>query len=171
MKYKKILALDPSGNFNEGKGTTGWCIYEVEEKLVSITDFISAKKYETQESYWGAHILLIEKYKETYGASLGIVLEDYMLYEHKMKTQTHSRMETPKVIGVLEYHCWTQGYECHKQAAHEVKNRWADPILLEEGIIQVKGTGVCIPGQTKRINRHCKDAIRHAVHFGIFKNN
>ena len=29
----KILALDPSGNFKEGKGTTGWCLLDENCKI------------------------------------------------------------------------------------------------------------------------------------------
>ena len=169
MKYEAILALDPSGNFNEGKGTTGWCTYNTAGNYVISTGFISAKDYDTQEAYWDAHLKLIEEYVETY-TNILILVEDYVLYESKAMTQTHSRMETPKVIGIIEHHAWQNKYSLQKQPAHEVKNRWTDPILAHEGIIKKKGNYYVIPGFTTKINRHCKDAIRHAVHYNMFKN-
>ncbi len=37
--YKYVLALDPSGNYNEGKGTTGMCLFDTSlMKTTFITD-------------------------------------------------------------------------------------------------------------------------------------
>ena len=48
-----IVALDPSGNYSEGNGTTGVC--ELEGKLATVSD-IHAGAYECAEEYWKAHI-------------------------------------------------------------------------------------------------------------------
>ena len=51
MKYKYIIALDPSGNFEEGKGTTGCCLFSAEKKNIISTWSIRASKYKSKEEY------------------------------------------------------------------------------------------------------------------------
>ena len=43
-KFKYILALDPSGNFSEGKGITGWCLMNDKGELIE-TGVIKATTY------------------------------------------------------------------------------------------------------------------------------
>lgn len=166
--YKTILALDPSGSFCEGKGTTGWCLCDGDTRTPVEVGYLSATDYDCMESYWEAHVELIEKYQ---GEDTIIVIEDYLLYASKAQEQVNSRMETPKLIGVLQHQCWTMEQDYIMQLAAEVKNRWTDEILAHKGFIVKKGKGFALSTDpTKPINRHCKDAIRHAVHFAYFKN-
>jgi hypothetical protein len=167
MKYKKLLAQDPSGNFNEGKGTTGWCLFDCEKIKVISTGFINAKDFKCQEDYWNAHLILISAHCLK---GIGLLVEDYLLYSTKTNEQILSRMETPKVIGVIEHFAWQNEIICHKQLASEVKQRWTDQILEHEGIIERKGRYYTLPDNKIALNRHCKDAIRHATHFTFFKN-
>ena len=37
-------------------------------------------------------------------------MEDYMLYPNKAKSQVNSRMETPKLIGVIQLNCYSKRY-------------------------------------------------------------
>ena len=168
MKYKHILALDPSGSFHEGKGTTGWCVLDAQTIQVLKTGFIAAKDFPGMEDYWGDHLLLI---KQLCTEDTIVVIEDYLLYESKLDTQINSRMETPKLIGLLQYSLWEKHIPYYMQTAVEVKKRWADNILIHKGIFIPKGNGVCLPIDTsKLINRHCKDSVRHAVHYATFRN-
>lgn len=169
MQYRYILALDPSGNFNEGKGTTGWCLFNTVQNSVANVGSLQASDYKQMETYWNQHLILIEKYIKKYKKDLIIVIEDYLLYESKIKTQIHSRMETPKLIGVLQYYCYKENIPYAMQMASEVKNRWNDKILLYKKYITEKGKHFYLPNGII-LNRHNKDAIRHAIHYNIFKN-
>jgi hypothetical protein len=67
------------------------------------------------------------------------------------------------------------------QRAVDVKKRWSDIILEEEGIITRVTTtkvfehchgksGFALPKTLQRLMSHELDAIRHAVHYAMFKN-
>lgn len=168
MNYKYILALDPSGNYDEGKGTTGCCIIKAETNTIIETKSIYANAYNCQFEYWQAVLLYITKAFVKY-KSMIVVIEDFMLYKSKAQAQVNSKMETPKLIGVLEFFCTEREIPTVLQAAHEVKNRWNDEVLLYKGYIVRHGRQfrTC---NDKNIDRHALDAIRHAVHYLTFKN-
>jgi hypothetical protein len=169
MPYDFILAIDPSGSFSEGKGCTGWCILEHQAQRITLTGNIHAKSYQQMESYWQAHLSLINRFKDKYKQRLCVVMEDYILYASKSEAQINSRMETPKLIGIVQLHCFMCGVPYHMQLAAQVKNRWTDDILNHKGILLKKKKQLVTPsGET--VDRHCRDAIRHAVHFSTFKN-
>lgn len=170
MQYKFILALDPSGNFTEGKGTTGWCIFNTSDDKVIKAGSISAKDFTTKEGYWNEHLSLITKTKKNYNKNLIIVMEDYFLYASKAQDQINSRMETPKLIGIIQLHCYAQGIPVFMQKASEVKNRWTNNILHHKEYINEHKRGYVIPNSKEQIDRHCLDSIRHAVHYATFKN-
>lgn len=168
---KIILALDPSGSFYEGKGTTGWCLFDTNQNKILTTGDICATKYPAMEQYWHQHCLLIEDMHKAYGSNLFVVMEDYLLYGDKVHSQINSRMETPKLIGLLQYFCWKEYIPYYMQTASEVKNRWTDAILEHKGYIKLEKRRYVVntTGEPQLIHRHCRDAIRHAVHFSTFK--
>ena len=168
MRYQYIVAIDPSGNFNEGKGTTGCCILEANTKTIIETKSISATKFITQFDYWRAVLSYIIKASLKY-KSVGVVVEDFLLYKTKAENQINSKMETPKLIGVLEYFCTEREIPIILQPAHMVKNRWNNDILIHKGFIQPFKKGF-ITHSNKLVDRHAIDAIRHAIHFATFKN-
>lgn len=168
--YKYVLALDPSGNFTEGKGTTGWCVFHADKMEILESSSLSAVGYHEMEQYWDAHLQLINNIRKRYGHEIIVVIEDYLLYATKADNQINSRMETPKLLGLLQYHCWNKRIAYHMQTAAEVKNRWTDEILVHKGYLEKHGNGYSIPRVQKVINRHSKDSIRHAVHFATFRN-
>lgn len=170
MSYKFILAIDPSGSYTEGKGTTGWCVLNVADNMITILDSIEAIKYSCAESYWQRHCELISEFKKRYKNKFIVVIEDYFLYADKAADQINSRMETPKLIGVLQHYCWQHHIPYEMQSAAQVKPRWTDEILDYKGYVKKKGNRCYMPGTKQPINRHCKDAIRHAVHYTTFKN-
>ena len=171
-RYDLILALDPSGAFNEGKGTTGWCLFDANQMLPLETGFINASKFDSMEAFWDAHIKLINITRADHeNGKFIVVIEDFLLYAHKAEAQINSRMETPKLIGVLQHYCWAVGFDYIMQTASEVKTRWTDEILAHKGYLVPRGKGYALKvNPNKAINRHCKDSIRHAVHFATFKN-
>lgn len=168
-KYRVVLALDPSGNFAEGKGTTGMCIIDNNTNKIMCTQ-LTAKDYDDWFKYYQAHIIMIQGAIKKYGFdNVVLVLEDYLLYADKAQSQTNSRFETPKLIGVIEYMCHEFGVPVVRQAAAQVKTRWANHVLEHEGIIQKASRGYKVNG--KAVSRHQLDAVRHAVHYNTFKNS
>jgi len=170
MLYKYLLAIDPSGSFIEGKGTTGWCVFNCTENKVTIAHSLKAKEHGKMELYWDAHIQLIKDFQKRYGKDLIVIIEDYILYEHKMKDQINSRMETCKVIGIIQHYCYLQGLPYCMQLAATVKNRWTNDILGYKKYVFKKSRSYCLSDRKTILDRHALDSIRHAVHFATFKN-
>ena len=169
--FSHILAIDPSGNFEEGKGTTGMCLFDSDKNRIVAVKNLSASDYKTKEDYWQAHVNSINKIiSNPKFPRVVIVIEDFMLDPKRALQQSHSRMETPKLIGIIQLHCTNNSIAYAMQRPTDVKTRWADYILeYKKYILKHKNTYV-LPGSNKSISRHCKDAIRHAVHYSLFKN-
>ncbi len=169
-KYEYILAFDPSGNFNEGKGTTGWVLMDARERLVA-RGYISAEDYECAEDYWNAHIELIRYNHKKYGTNLIVVIEEYVLYRERSLNQTNSKMETCRLIGAMQYICWKLKQDYSMQLASEVKNRWSDELLLREQILyRNRGNLIHTDSNLSLGLSHTRDAFRHATHFAVCKN-
>lgn len=156
----RVLAFDPSGNFHEGKGTSGICLLEngIPRRLLEI----GAKNYDSDTAYWDAHIKAID-----WGAPTHIVIEGYRLYNHKgMKasTQSNSDLETPQLIGAIKLYCYQQGIPLTVQYAHEVKSRWADKVLIAKGYLDEDKKF-----DRKQTNTHKRDSMRHGLHFSRYK--
>ena len=162
---KTILAIDPSGNFNEGEGTTGWVLMREDYRVLD-GGHISATNYDCAERYWNEHIQLIENTKFDY-----IIIEGYKLYNHhgmKAEVQAHSELETSQLIGILKYWCFITHYNLTIQYASDVKTRWSNKILTDLGLLTKKGQYYCIGINQLLCNRHERDALRHAVHFNRY---
>jgi hypothetical protein len=159
----KILALDISGNFKEGKGTTGICIMENGE--IMKLDVLKAGNFDSIEAYWDAHNVYIQQEWPDH-----IVMEGYKLYNHKgmaAKTQANSDLETPQLLGYLKMVCWNLDIPITIQYASEVKTRWQEPILVHLNILQQKGTKYYWNGQSTVT--HTRDALKHALHWWRYK--
>ena len=169
MSYKTILAIDPSGNYEEGKGTTGTCLIDCIVGTILNTKDIHACHYKSKEEYWQAHCDYIQQVYQTHPNTL-IVIEDFTLDPRRAMQQSHSKMETPKLIGILQLHCQQHNIPYKMQRAVEVKNRWADHILEFKKYIIKKNRMYYTSVSNYPISRHCKDAIRHAVHCMTFYN-
>ena len=171
MSYKYIFAFDPSGNFHEGKGTTGWVLMDYKERLLE-RGYISAKQYRCPEEYWQAHIDLIEKYHNLYEGNLIIVIEDYVLYRDKSGTQTNSKIETCRLLGVLQWACWVLKQPYTLQLAASVIPRWPDELLYREGIIRKEGHNIIHNQSNMSLGLiHTRDAFRHALHYAVTRNH
>lgn len=169
MNYEAILAIDPSGNFEEGKGTTGVCIFDcAKNKILELVD-IHAAAFKTKEEYWQQHCNLVQIFRQRFPKSI-VIIEDFTLDPRRALQQSHSKMETSKLIGILQLYCQQTNIPYRMQRAVDVKNRWADHILEYKNYIIKKNNMYYIPDVSKPMSRHCKDAIRHAVHFATFYN-
>lgn len=160
-----ILSFDPSGNYNEGKGTTGWCLLDTVTNKIAKFGVIKALKYNSLEEYWQAHIILID---DLSGYGCTIVIEDYFLYANRATSQINSKFETPRLIGVIQYECFIRGITLVFQTASAVKLRWTDKILEHKNLIEEREGSYWI-GEIK-LSEHCLDSIRHAIHYATFGN-
>lgn len=165
-----VLAIDPSGNFNEGKGCTGWVFYRPDSQHVWKFGEIDASTFKSMEEYWYAHLELINNLNDLCkekGYRFHLVIEDFLLYKNKAVEQTNSRFETPKLIGAIQIFCYIYNIPINFQTATSVKKRWEDNILVKKGILEKSGNFYLINGC--KTNDHIRDALRHAVHYGTFK--
>jgi hypothetical protein len=156
----RLLSLDISGNFKEGKGTSGICIMD-DGKIRSLSE-LKASDYDSAERYWNAHRKLLEQMKPDY-----LVFEGFRLYETKAKTQIHSEFETPQLIGCLKMFCFDLNIPYLVQFAGEVKKRWHEDILVKKGILELKNGRYLWNG--KATNGHMRDALKHVLHFSRYK--
>lgn len=164
-----IVGIDPSGSFNEGKGTTGFCFIAVREKHVYNSPAIYAKQFKTAEEYWQAHITLLnQQYKRTNG-NLVLSIEDYVLYGNKAKSQTNSSMETSQLIGIIKMWAHTNGVPYTIRNASIAKKRWTNEILEHKGFIKKVGRQYYNHVGQPLVS-HTLDAMRHAVHCLYFEN-
>ena len=53
--------------------------------------------------------------------TLTVVVEDYLLYADKLEAQTYSKCETPRLLGILEYWCYSRNIPIVFQTAALVK--------------------------------------------------
>lgn len=150
----RILALDPSGEWRKGKGTTGYC-YMVDGEILKAGE-VKAQDFSSAPEYWSYHKSLIYGFDPDH-----VVCESYQLYNHpgkRAEMQSYSYMETPQLIGVITVACWEAKIPLTFQTASQAKRRWSDRLLVDEGYIQTK----------KGYSTHMLDAIRHAVHFNRY---
>jgi len=163
MRSKYALCLDPSGNYNEGKGTTGWVLMDLETKKVIKFGVLKAAAASSQMDYWDKHIELIEglsAYKPV------VVAEDYLLYADKAEAQINSRLETPQLLGIIQYECWKRNIDIHMQPAVRVKTRWSEKILVHKGYLTVRGRKYLLNNHT--VVGHIRDALKHGIHYATF---
>lgn len=151
----RILCFDPSGNFTEGKGTTGWAIFEDGE----LKDFgeIKSSDFAFQEEYWADHERLI------FAISPDLILcESYHLFGQKAKAQTGSAMETSQLIGYMKMVAWKCDIVWVFQHPDQ-KTPVNDERLVRAGVFMKKGNKhYCMDRPT---NLHMRDAIRHGVYY------
>lgn len=169
--HRYLLALDPSGSFYEGKGTTGWCVFDTKHNRFITCGSVFAKDYRCAEEYWNSCLDVIRFFRNKYNKQLMVVCEDYLLYATKLQDQINSRMETCKLIGALQLFCYKRNIYYYMQTAAEVKTRWSDKILEHKGYIKPYRRGYLpTTGITDSYTHHSLDAIRHAIHYATFRN-
>ena len=166
--YDYVLAFDPSGSFHEGKGITGWCFYDCKAKKIKRAGVINSKDFTTAPAYWNAHTDLIYELHQSFKPRFLVIAEDYLLYADKAEAQINSRMETCRLLGILEHSCWDWGIPFHMQTASQVVNRWNNQVLEFKKILYFEGNRPHLMVTQKPVSRHTLDAIRHAIHYATF---
>lgn len=161
----RVLCFDPSGNWSEGKGHTGWALFDGSGELLKFGD-IAAEDYESTERYWYAHKELMDELDIHYLRFDKIVCESYRLQSGKALQQSWSSMETSQLIGFLRMDAWDRDVDWIFQDPKD-KVSVADPILVRLGVFELKGGKHYCQG--KPTNLHMRDAIRHGIFY--FKHN
>lgn len=156
---RRILAIDPSGNFQEGKGTTGYVLIDLHDNnnydIIEIGD-IRADKFSNRLDYWSEHVKLLNPKNFDF-----LVMEDFRLYNHpgmSAATQSGSLMETPRLLGLLEHTCHILKKPYVLQMASMLKP-FSDSILVELGILDKVGKHYYL--KDKATNDHIRSAFKH----------
>lgn len=164
MKRKYVLGIDPSGAFNEGKGTTGMCLLsKAKYYRLDRAWEIRAKDFFSAEQYWYEHLRYIERIHKQH-PNLVVSFEEYILYAQKAAAQINSHFETSQLIGVIRLYCWQNNIPVFSRPAARAKPRWTDEILVHKGILSEEDV-------VNGYSPHIKDAIRHAMHCIAFELN
>lgn len=147
----RVNTIDPSGNYEEGHGTTGIGYFE-DSKLYAFCD-VAAKDFLQVELYW----------KEVADRLLGgdpqtIVCESFRLQKAKAGVQIGSWLETPQMIGYLRMRCFARNIKWVYQNPQD-KVRVSDAILEHLGVLTRKVNRYYALGTMT--NDHIRDAIRH----------
>ena len=157
----RVISIDPSGNFEEGKGVTGYIVAKVDEETgeyeITSTGCIKAEDYETRVQYFNAHKMLLKYYY-----NLAIV-EDYRLYNHKgakAAMQSYSLMETPRLLGVIEMESFVTRVPIHWQMASEVMTAFSEDVLVARGELFKVGNKYRLRNNMT-VNRHERSAYKH----------
>lgn len=152
----KVLSFDPSGNYNEGKGTSGYAI-SVDNSLPFMLGDIKSEGFSSRQAYWYDHSNLIKVTNPDV-----VVIESYKLFGHKSKQQIGSILETPQMIGYLEMVCWELNIPVIYQDP-STKLRHTDEILTKLEILTKHGNKHYYKGEST--NLHMRDALRHNIYF------
>lgn len=169
-KFKYILGIDPSGNYTEGKGITGWCLMNEQGELLEIGQ-IKAQSYHRPEEYWNAHKNMIHHFHEKYQENIIVVIENFILYHDKALSQSNSQMETCRLLGLLQWYLWKKNIPYSLQRATDVKHRWSDDLLARERIIyKDRGYWKHTDSNISLSSTHIRDAFRHAIHYCRCRN-
>lgn len=156
-----LIAIDPSGNFTEGRGTTGIGVF-LDGKL-TYTEAISATEFANMESYWTAHTQqLLDAVRAFWNFDAEVVCESYRLQRTKAMSQSGSSLETPQLIGYLRMFCWEMEIPFTLQDP-AIKTRFNDDVLVNTGVVEKKGRSYFRNG--KPITLHERDAIRHGLYY------
>jgi Holliday junction resolvasome RuvABC endonuclease subunit len=170
LKVRYVLGIDPSGNFKEGKGTTGWSLLDRQSNTFIKCGVIQASKFQTQEAYWLAHKMLIKQmFKDYHTEGIVVSIEDFVLYAREAKAQVNSAMETSQLIGVIKMECYLLSVYLYIRTASQVKRRWADSILCSNGYIYKLARNYYTDCSTYALCEHIRDSMRHAAHCSVFE--
>jgi hypothetical protein len=152
----KVLSFDPSGNYTEGMGTSGYAV-SLDGHLPHKLGDIRAEDYKTREEYWFRHKILIEQQHPDV-----VVIESYRLFGSKAKEQVGSSLETPMLIGYLQMVCYEMQIPVIIQDP-TTKSRHADDVLVKAGVVEKKGIRYYYKGELT--NLHQRDALRHNLYY------
>lgn len=164
-EYRYILGVDPSGNWHEGRGITGFALYDSEEDKILWVDDLKAKDFPTDVAYWYEHFKYIKAKAAEY-EDLLVSIEDYILYSGaRQVAQTWSHLETPQLIGFLKVVLWFANIPYVFRTASVAKRMYPEEKLVRLGYIssKLRGKSTWYFLGDKPLLTHHRDAIKHAI--------
>lgn len=160
---KIVLAIDPSGNFEDGKGHTGLAWSFGDWDNIAITS-VNAKNYPSRIDYWNAvldHIHSLAKKKSALN-TVHVVIEKYVTRSNGFTTGKVS--ETAMFIGVLIYFCEKYNIPYTMQSPSQAKGRYSDESLCRL-FPRITKKGSRYYFDDKCTNDHERDALRHLAFY------
>lgn len=159
------LAIDPSGNFTEGKGHTGVAGIKDNDWSTVFTKSVNASDYESRFEYWTAVKKIIQDYviEKT---PIQVVIESYVVRANGFTTG--KMPETAMLIGVLVYFCEMSGVPVYFQSPSQAKTRFRDG-LIPTYIPQMTVDKNRYYLGKKLTNDHERDALKHLLFFKRYK--
>ena len=159
------LAIDPSGNFEEGKGHTGIASMKNGNWDTVSVSSVNARDYETRFKYWTAVKKVIQDYVLE-GEQLQVVIENYVVRANGFTTG--KMPETAMLIGVLVYFCEMHNIPVYFQSPAHAKSRFKDE-LIPTYIPSMKLVGNKYYLGPKLTNDHERDALKHLLYFKRYR--
>lgn len=162
--HRRIVAVDPSGNFENGHGHTGIAymtvIGDAPKWNSACCTSISAKEYPSRHEYWKA---ILSKILDLTTPDDILVLEKYVVRNNGFTIG--KAPETAMLLGVLVYEINEQDPTIRivEQTPAQAKRRFTDTILegTFPGLVQKSGRWYM---NEQLINEHCRDALRHLAY-------
>lgn len=165
MRAKYIIGIDPSGAFNEGKGTTGLAVLNATTNEIAYTGWIAAVNFPTLEAYFDAHIEWLADCVQRY-QDVVVSIEDYILYADHATAHTNTHLETSQLLGLIKWWCYKNNIVYTIRPAAAVKSRFTNNILKREGYVVERRGGKLFTKvrMSNNLSNHELDAIRHAAY-------
>lgn len=141
VRMQRILCLDPGE-------TMGWCIFQ--NGLLQLCGQLG--------------MLDVNEWHTTLTQFFGVaspthcVIENYVVYAHKLKDHAWNSLFTSRLIGALELMCSARKIPKKFQMASEAKSFATDDKLRRWGLYQTA-------------HRHANDSIRHGLYYMLATSN
>lgn len=160
------LAIDPSGNFEDGKGRTGVAGIDGNDWNTVFTKSVNADDYKSRFEYWNAVKKVIQDYAIE-KIPVQVVIESYVVRANGFTTG--KMPETAMLIGVLLYTCELNNIPVYFQSPAQAKARFKDDLLpsyIPRLTVNEKNRYYL---GTKLTNDHERDALKHLLYFKRYK--
>lgn len=163
----RTIAIDPSGNFEEGKGHTGIAVIDdCDWENVKVLG-VNAKNYTSRHGYWNDIIRAISAQCDV---PAKVVIESYVTRMNGFTIGKQS--ETAMLIGVIVWNLekWEIPYEF--QAPSTAKTRFKDELLPKYYPNLTLDTST---GKNRYfyngtlVSDHIRDAMKHLLYFKRYK--
>lgn len=157
-----VVAIDPSGSFNEGKGKTGIAVCDdIFLPINPIVRSIEAKDYPTRHAYWNAILNYVLAVRPDV-----VVIESFVTRANGFLIG--KMPETPMFIGVLVWELEKFGIPYVFQSPSQAKTRFKDDYLgkyLLDYEVHDTSRGKLYYLNGKLTNDHIRDAIKHLLYY------
>lgn len=161
------IAIDPSGNFEDGKGHTGIAMMSDNDWNSVVVESVYAKIYPNRHSYWQAVIQFIENVQRCTEDDITVVIESYVTRSNGFTIGKQS--ETSMFIGAIVFTLENLNIPYVFQTPSAVKTRFKDDLLCKyypKMMCIESATGVNRYFYDSKITSdHIRDAMRHLLYY------